>query len=86
MTEKLPALLPPSSWYVSVNRLLGWCWGVVLPIAIGIAFHWPQWALFVVVPLWYLVNIRVMDKYIPAMANPLIERAYRFFCRLFHRA
>ena len=82
MTQEQAAPLPPSSWYVSVNRLLGWCWGVVLPIAMGIALHWPQWVLFVVVPVWYLLNIRVMDKYIPALANPLIERVYR----LFHRA
>ncbi|MES2282969.1 MAG: hypothetical protein V4542_16260 [Pseudomonadota bacterium] len=82
MTEELPAPLPPSSWYVSVNLTLGWCWGVVLPVAVGIALHWPQWVLFVVVPLWYLINIRVMDKTIPALANPLIERVYRFFHRI----
>lgn len=82
MTEELPAPMPPSSLYLAVNRTLGWCWGVVLPVAVGIALHWPQWVLFVVVPLWYLLNIRVMDKYIPSLANPLIERFYR----LFHKA
>ncbi|MES2413830.1 MAG: hypothetical protein V4614_08505 [Pseudomonadota bacterium] len=83
MTEEHPdqQALPPSSWYFSVNRVLGWCWGVVLPIAVGVALHWPQWVLVAAVLVWYLLNVRVMDKYIPALANPLVERVYRLFYR-----
>ncbi len=80
-TEKhcLPSV--PDAWYFQVNRLLGWCWGVVLPVAIGILLHWPEWVTMIVTIAWYLLNIRVMDRYIPMLGNPLVNAVYRLFHR-----
>ena len=78
-TENQPDNSPSSSWYYSVNRLLGWCWGVIPPVTAGLMLHWPQWVTVTVTLVWYVLNIRVMDRYIPLVGNPMVEWVYRLF-------
>lgn len=80
-TENQPEKGAPDAWYYQVNRLLGWCWGVVLPVAVGIFLHWPSWLSVIVTIVWYLLNIRIMDRYIPMLGNPLVGAVYRVFHR-----
>ena len=61
---------PPSTWYYSVNRFLSWCWGVIPPLTAGLMLHWPQWVTVTVTVVWYVLNIRVMDKSFRFLAIP----------------
>ena len=78
-TENQPQPTAPDAWYIQVNRLLGWCWGIMLPVALGILLRWPDWVTIIVTIVWYLLNIRVMDRYIPMLGNPLVDMVYRLF-------
>ena len=79
MPENQPDLSPPASWYYSVNSFLGWCWGVIPPVTAGLMLHWPQWVTVTITLVWYVLNIRVMDRYVPLVGNPVVDRVYRLF-------
>jgi hypothetical protein len=74
-------LVPPSSWYVAVNVPLGVCWGIGVPVAVGIGFSWPGRLTTVVAVVWFVLNARVIDRSIPVVTKPIIEWLYRAVSR-----
>ncbi len=79
MTNDVPNNKPPGSWYYSVNSLLGWCWGVTPLVTAGLMLLWPQWVTVTVTVVWFVLNIRVMDRYTPRVGNPLVGWVHGLF-------
>jgi hypothetical protein len=76
----------PSSWHLAVNGPLGQLWSVVLPVLLCLYFGLDTWLVLLATLGWWLLNFRVVDRYVPVLTNPVIEAAYRTWQRLRCRA
>ena len=67
----------PSSWHLAVNVPLGQLWSVVLPVLVCLYFGLDTWLVLLATLGWWLLNLRVVDRYVPVLTNPVIEAASR---------
>ena len=86
-----PAVSPspdtaPSRWHLAVNVPLGQLWSIVLPVVVCLYFGLGPWLTFAATAGWWLLNIRIVDRYLPVLTNPLIEAAYRIRKKIRHRS
>jgi hypothetical protein len=72
----------PSSWHLAVNGPLGQLWSVVLPVLVCLYFGLDTWLVLLATLGWWLLNLRVVDRYLPVLTNPVIEITYRTWQRL----
>jgi hypothetical protein len=72
----------PSRWHLAINVPLGQLWSVVLPVLVCLRFGLDTWLILIATLGWWLLNLRVVDRYLPVLTSPVIEATYRAWRRL----
>ncbi len=67
----------PSRWHLAVNVPLGYLWSIVLPVLVCLHFGLGSILTFAATIGWWLLNLSIVDRYLPVLTNPPIEAAYR---------
>jgi hypothetical protein len=64
---------PPPLAYLLVNLPLGVLWLFGLPALAWTHFDLPGWLVLLASVPWLLLSGRVVDRWIPSLANPVLE-------------
>jgi hypothetical protein len=66
--------LPPSLWYVVINGFFALLWAIGIPVVFFWHYvSWPLWAKIPSVVVFLALSVRIIDRHIPRLTNPVIE-------------
>ncbi|MEM0969731.1 MAG: hypothetical protein AAF191_04650 [Verrucomicrobiota bacterium] len=64
------------SWYLPIHLLIAILYGMVLPIWFGVHHGWEWIKIVPVAALWLLLNLPVIEHWIPRLLSPLFRRIH----------
>jgi hypothetical protein len=67
--------------YLLINGTLGLLWVIGIPAWAWLHLDWPAWLKGLAVLAWLLPSGPVVDRWIPRLANPVIEWFYALVVR-----
>ncbi|MCY1053458.1 hypothetical protein [Nannocystis sp. SCPEA4] len=76
-SERTPSEGAPPRWHIAVNVPAMMLWTVGLPLLVCHLLSLSAWWAWVLVPAWSLVTGRIIDRYLPALTGPLLDRLHR---------
>ncbi len=65
--------LPPALWYGVVNGFFALLWAIGIPVAFWHYVGWPLWAKLPSIVVFLVLSVRIIDRHIPRITNPVIE-------------
>jgi len=74
---KKESTIAPSSWYLAFNLPVAVVYGIAFPVSVG---FYLGWSIIAIIPFslgWFIVNGRIIDRWIPVLTTPVIHAIYR---------
>jgi len=71
--DKQQLTIPPCSLYTAINALVAVLYAFILPVTVTLLLRLPVWAVVLICISWPVVNLRIVDRYIPVVTDPFIR-------------
>jgi hypothetical protein len=74
---KKESIIAPPSWYTAFNLPVAVLYGIIFPISVGYYLEWSMLVIIIFSAIWFIVNGRIIDRWIPVLTTPIIHTIYR---------